>query len=432
MSMDIGEFLEDRVWPELNAVESNLLDPLRPQKSGSSYKLNCPSCGKRRAYYYPGKSIRCNREESCNYSSSIWNYLIEYQGMRKKEVVQAVCSAVGVEPPDNRSSNIKTKQPSVDIQVLRLLQSSFPDCIPALKEKWGYSEEDLKTLSRYCGYYTSPEHLRSKLPQNLHEEADRLGWFAPNLKNRVFGWWKQPSGGIGYWARALDSAEPKYLFRSGMLKSIPYLCSEASPNKPLLAVEGGRDVLALKIMGYRNAVGLGGSIFTFPQCRFLAQKFHHIIHIVDGDLAGLKGVIKTLENASEFGLRLEFVIIPPDSEKDADDFRAEGDSEGFKRLYDGRVSAGVALALAYAKLQAENQLTDLRGKILSTSSALSPSEQCDFTQTMKQFGIHDDIRSEAIHDLSRLMNYFSYEEANGIVAQRYGFSFEVIRSESDG
>lgn len=429
MTMDIGEFLEDRVWPELDAAASNLLEELRPQKTGSSYKLNCPSCGKRRAYYYPGRSIRCNREESCGYSSSVWNYLID-QGMQKKEVVQAVCNAVGVEPPDNRT-NKQSNTPSVDIQVFRILQKAFEQCIPTIQRKWKYSPDDLKVLSRYCGYYKSPDYLRSKLPQKLHDEAERLGWFSPSLKNRLFGWWKQPSGGIGYWARALDNAEPKYLFRSGMLKSIPYLCSEATPSKPLLAVEGGRDVLALKMMGYRNAIGIGGANFTFPQCRFLATRFQHIIHIVDGDLAGLKGVITTIENASEFGLRMEFVIIPTDSDKDADDYRAEKDHLGFKSLYDSRVSAGVALALAYAKLQSENQVNELRGKILSARSSLSPTDQKDFSQALTQFGINEDYRREAIHDLSQLMNHFSFEEANRIVSQRHGFSFEVIRSDSD-
>lgn len=428
---DIGAFLESRVWPELDAVSSGLLEELKPQRSGSSYKLTCPSCGKRKAYYYPHRAIRCNRIESCRYVSSIWTYLLEYQNLSKKEVVQTVCNAVGIDPPD-ATSPVRSKSVSTDSQVIKILQSSFSQCSGALKEKWDYTEEQISLLSKFCGYYPTVSEVKSKLPSSLHAEAERLGWLKPSLENRIFGWWKQPSGAAGYWARSLGDSEPKYLFRSGMKKTIPYLASEASPSSHLIAVEGARDVLALKMMGFKNVIGVGGSLFTLAQCRYIADTHPHVIHVVDGDLAGLKGVVQTLENALEFGLKFQFVIIPSESGDDPDDYRRRGDRCAFNRLYENRLSAGSALGLAYAKLSLDAKFRDMAGKILSVRSSLSPSEKQSFDDVLKQFGITLQVEKEAIDDFSKLLCYFSFEEANSLIAKRYGISIEIIKAQDDG
>lgn len=428
---DIGSFLEQRVWPELDAVASGLLEELKPQRNGNSYKLACPSCGKRRAYYYPTKAIKCNRIDSCGYASSIWSYLLEHQNLSRKEVVQTVCRAVGIDPPDSTSPK-PSKSTSTDYQVIRILQENFGRCSKALHEKWSYTDDQISLLSKFCGYYPTVEEVRSKLPASLHAEAERLGWFKPSLENRLFGWWKQPSGSAGYWARSLGDAEPKYLFRSGMKKTIPYLASEASPSSRLMAVEGARDVFALKMMGFKNVIGVGGAMFNLAQCRYIADTHHHVIHVVDGDLAGLKGIVQTLENALEFGLKFEFVIIPSESGDDPDDYRRNKNHDDFHRLYANRLSAGSALGLAYAKLSSEAKFPDMAGKILSVRASLPPGERQNFDVVLRQFGIALQVEKEAIDDLSKLLCYFSLEEANSLIAKRYGISIEIIKAQDDG
>lgn len=428
---DIGTFLEHRVWPELDAVASGLLEELKPQRNGNSYKLACPSCGKRRAFYYPTKAIKCNRVDSCGYVSTIWTYLLDYQNLSRKEVVQTVCRAVGIDPPDTQSPK-QSKSASTDYQVIRILQNAFGKCSKALKDKWGYTDDQISLLAKFCGYYPTVNEVKSALPASLHAEAERLGWLKPSLENRLFGWWKQPSGAVGYWARSLGDSEPKYLFRSGMKKSIPYLASEASPSSRLMAVEGARDVLALKMMGYKNAIGVGGAMFNLAQCRYIADTYHHVIHVVDGDLAGLKGIVQTLENALEFGLRFEFVIIPSESGDDPDDYRRQGNREGFNRLYEDRLSAGSALGLAYAKLSSDAKFPDFAGKILSVRSSLPPGEKQKFDAVLIQFGIALQVEKEAIDDLSKLLCYFSFEEANSLIAKRYGISIEITKAQDDG
>ena len=431
-SQSIGEFLETRVWPELDAVASGLLNELNPQQTGNSYKLTCPECGKRRAYYYPAKAIRCNRIEACGYVATVWRYLIDHEGLSKKDVVVRVCDAVGVSPPDSNTPQ-PTSEQSLDMKIVRILQEAFPDCVQALKARWGYTDEDMKVLSRYCGYYPSPDFVFAKLSPPEQAVAKRRGWIKTSLSDRLFGFWQQPTGAIGFWARSLSKdADPKYLFQGGMEKTSPYLIRECTPNRPLIAVEGGRDVLALKLMKYKNVVGVGGAYFNLAQCRFIAPKFHHVIHVVDGDVAGLKGIVKTLESAQEFGLRFEFVVIPSDSGMDADDYRKNGQNDEFQRLFDQRVSAGTALGIAYAQLHANSTLHDYKGKILSVRSGLSPTDQHDFQKTLHQFGIKFDARMEAIHDLSRLLNFFTFEEANQMIAQRFGVVVELDRVNSDG
>lgn len=428
---EIGPFLESRVWPELDAVASGLLDELKPSRNGSSYKLTCPSCQKRRAYYYPTRAIACNRIDSCGYFSTIWKYLLEYQNLSRKEAVQTVCRAVGVEPPSTTSPKL-SRSASIDYQVQRILQEFFSDCTPKLKARWNYTDDQISLLAKFCGYYPTVAALKQKLPKEAHAEAERLGWLKPSLEDRLFGWWKQPSGSNGYWARALGSAEPKYLFRYGMSKSIPYLAGETSPTLPLVAVEGGRDVLALKMLGYKNVIGVGGAMFTMAQCRYLAQDHHHVIHILDGDIAGLKGVIQTLGNALEFGLKFEFVLIPPDSGFDADDYRKNGDGETLARLFSERLSAGTTLGLAYARLATDEKHSDLSGKILAVRSSLPPSEKDAFDKTLKQFGIPLSVEKEAVDVFSKLLCHFSIDEANKLISKRFGIQIEIIKAENDG
>lgn len=426
-SPEVGEFLEEHVWPNLDAAEQGLLSELNPKRSSSSWTLNCPQCKKRRAYYYKAQSIRCNRIESCGYVSSVWTYLLEYKGLPKKDVFRTVCEAAGVTPPENSrpSGHI-----SVEVKLRRILELALDQQLPAIKERWGYSDEELKLIKRYCGFYPNEAHLLSKLDETEARIAKKRGWIKKSLSGRMVGFWRQPSGRLGFWARHVSTDEqPKYLFQYNMVKSAPYLMEECSPGKPLVAVEGGRDVLALKMMGFKNCIGTGGSHLTLAQARVISEKHDKIIYIIDGDLAGLKGMIKTIANAAVFGITTEFVILPTNSNCDPDDYRRNGDLAGLKELWEKRVGAGTALALAYIELLNTNASNILTSEFLATRSGLNPAEKSSFNRTLQQFGIETNIEADAIRDFGNLLDHFGMEGANQIISRRYGIQIEILRSE---
>lgn len=427
---ELGEFLEDQVWPNLDAASSGLLNDLRPKASNTGYILDCPSCEKRRAYYYKGKSIKCNRIENCGYVSTVWTYLLEYKQLSRKDTLFTVCSAVGVTPPN---SDQPAPVQSVDLKIRRILEGAFLENVAIIQQRWKYQPKEMELLQRYCGYYPNPRYVLSKLPKDDHKKAEERGWIKPSLSGRLFGFWRQPSGATGFWARSVSSDEkPKYLFQAGMLKSAPYLAEECSPGKPLVAVEGGRDVLALKMMGFKNAIGTGGSHLTAAQARYLAHKFDHIVYIVDGDFAGMKGIVRTIDNASEFGITTEFVILPSNSDWDADDYRRGNDLNGMKKLWEARVDAGTALALAYIESEHHSSKTELRGQILSVRANLPKAGQVAFAQTLHNFGMPVNVETQAVQDLAALLNHFDMDEARSIVSRRYNLDIEFLRAVKHG
>lgn len=96
----ITEFLHEKVYPEIDAVSSGLLDHLKPTKlqTSGTYRMLCPACGMHEAFHHPGTHlIHCPRKKNCGESTSLWD-VMEKSGYSRKEIVERLCDLARVAP----------------------------------------------------------------------------------------------------------------------------------------------------------------------------------------------------------------------------------------------------------------------------------------------------------------------------------------------
>ncbi len=107
---------------------------------------------------------------------------------------------------------------------------------------------------------------------------------------------------------------------------------EILTTKSSVLVEGYADLIALHIFGFTNVLAPCGTALTEEQALMLKRNAEKVFLVYDGDSAGIKATVRSLEITLAAGLDTKIVCLPEDT--DPDDFvRSRGD-KAFKKLLD--------------------------------------------------------------------------------------------------
>jgi DNA primase len=125
---------------------------------------------------------------------------------------------------------------------------------------------------------------------------------------------------IGFGARALGDAKPKYLNspeteffnKRSLLYGFPQVAEAVRKEGSALVVEGYTDVLMLYQSGIKNAVATLGTAMTEQHLKTLSGHADRIYLLFDPDEAGEKAVEKAAVTAAELKLDLRVLRLPED------------------------------------------------------------------------------------------------------------------------
>ncbi len=125
---------------------------------------------------------------------------------------------------------------------------------------------------------------------------------------------------VGFGARALGDAKPKYLNspeteifnKRSLLYGFPQVAEAVRREKAALIVEGYTDVLMLYQSGIKNAVATLGTAMTEQHLKTLSGHADRIYLLFDPDEAGEKAVEKAAVTAAELKLDLRVLRLPED------------------------------------------------------------------------------------------------------------------------
>ncbi len=148
---------------------------------------------------------------------------------------------------------------------------------------------------------------------------------------------------IAFGGRALDDAKAKYLNspETSLFHKGKVLYNHTGARKTALALdqvlvaEGYMDVIALSEAGFENVVAPLGTAVTEDQLYLLWRMAPEPVMCFDGDSAGLKAAVRTMERALPLlkpGKSLKFVVLPEGDDPDTL-VRREG-PESFQTLID--------------------------------------------------------------------------------------------------
>jgi hypothetical protein len=108
---------------------------------------------------------------------------------------------------------------------------------------------------------------------------------------------------VAYAGRSIDGTEPKYKFPAGFRKSLELFNLHQVPDTDaaVIVVEGFFDCMKVHQAGFPNVVALMGCSLSETQENTLAEVFHKVVLMLDGDTAGRTA---TGEILSRLGLRM--------------------------------------------------------------------------------------------------------------------------------
>jgi DNA primase len=146
---------------------------------------------------------------------------------------------------------------------------------------------------------------------------------------------------VGFGARALGDAKPKYLNspetelfnKRSLLYGFPQVAEAIRKEKSVLVVEGYTDVLMLYQSGIKNAVATLGTAMTEQHLKSLSGYVDQIYLLFDPDEAGEKAVEKAAVTAAELRLDLRVLRLS----EDPADWLLEHTPEEFRELLSGAV-----------------------------------------------------------------------------------------------
>ncbi|HZK57107.1 MAG TPA: DNA primase, partial [Clostridia bacterium] len=130
---------------------------------------------------------------------------------------------------------------------------------------------------------------------------------------------------VGFGGRVIDDSMPKYLnspetqvFSKGNILYGLNFARRKAKNRQIILVEGYMDVVALHQAGFRNAVASLGTSLTGFQGKLLKKYCDEVIVCFDGDEAGEKATMRSLDILNEKGCQSRVLVLPDN--KDPDDF----------------------------------------------------------------------------------------------------------------
>jgi DNA primase len=143
---------------------------------------------------------------------------------------------------------------------------------------------------------------------------------------------------VGFGGRALDETLPKYLnspessvFHKGrILYGLPAAREACRKEGEVLVVEGYFDLLALYSRGIRHVVAPLGTALTTQHVRLLARLAPRAVVVFDGDEAGRRAALRSLELFLREKLPARFLKLP--GGMDPDDFVRQQGKEAFLQL----------------------------------------------------------------------------------------------------
>jgi DNA primase len=176
---------------------------------------------------------------------------------------------------------------------------------------------------------------------------------------------------LGFGGRVMDDSQPKYLnssdslvFNKGYNLFGLNLAAKVRPLEFLIIAEGYMDVISLHQYGFPQAVASLGTALTPGQAKLMRRYASEIYIAYDGDEAGQKAAMRSLDILREAGCKVQVMQFP--NNLDPDDVLKQYGPEYFKKLMGNSLSR---LSYKRSKLMEKYDLDTIDGKAAYLTAA---------------------------------------------------------------
>ena len=336
------------------------------KKKGKDWMGCCPFHSEKTPSFSVSPSKGFYKCFGCGKGGSVYNFLMEIEGLNFPEAVERVAEISGVplpEPVDDASyqKNKKKKEDRKKAadQVIDLNKIALEFWEAELQKKNAKAKEaraylDSRDISEatqkafHMGF--SPDSWDSLLNLIKETGADeeiigQSGLVSINEeKDRVFDRFRGRimfpildlnGNPVAFGARAMGSDEPKYLnspetpaYTKGRnLYGLYQNREEIRRKQFVILVEGYLDLIALNQFGIKNTAASLGTAFTPEQSKLLSRYAKNVVINYDGDKAGIDAARKAIEMLLPSNFDIKVFTLPDDA--DPDDYVRQYGSEEY-------------------------------------------------------------------------------------------------------
>jgi DNA primase len=346
------------------------------KKAGSNFKGLCPFHNEKT----PSFNVRPDRGSyycfGCQKGGNAITFLMEMENLTFPEAVRALGREVGIEIAETESGERGVSERLFAANAVA--QARYREALKTPGNAGAsYLAErgiDAEVIYRF-GLGFAPDRwdtvvqaLRAaRIPTEDGEEAGLLsernsGGHYDRLRGRVTFPIQDVHGRvIGFGGRAVSSGqEPKYLntpespifHKRRAFYGFPAALEPIRHTRRAVVVEGYFDLIALHRAGIAEGLATCGTALTDEHGRNLLRRTRDVVLLFDGDEAGQRATLRSLEVLLPHGLRVRAAALPPGD--DPDSFLAREGEEALRSLID---EAPPALEIAIRRAVAEGRRT---------------------------------------------------------------------------
>jgi DNA primase len=336
------------------------------KKKGANWMACCPFHQEKTPSFSVNPSKGFYKCFGCGKGGSVYNFLMDMEGLSFPEAIRRVAEITGVmlpEPVDDqqyeRAKKKKEEKKKLADQVIELNRTAMEFWESELQGKSknarearaylaarGISDETQKTFR--IGF--SPDSWDSLLnvlketgaDEKLleqsglvirHEERNSL---YDRFRGRImFPVLDVDGNPIAFGARAMGDEQPKYLnspetpayVKGQHLYGLFHSKNEIRQKKFAILVEGYLDLISLCEHGVRNTAASLGTAFTPEQSRLLSRFTKRVVINYDGDDAGVKAARRAIEHLLPQDFEIKVLVLP--NKQDPDDFIRENGADAY-------------------------------------------------------------------------------------------------------
>ncbi len=289
------------------------------QRSGRSYKANCPFHQERTPsfYVFPDRQTwRCFG--ACATGGDVFGFVMKADNLEFGEVLKNLAQQTGIALPSQQRRTEQQDAFTINEAARSYFQARLASTAGAEARQYllgrglqpltieqfelGLSPRDGESLKEHLlkQGYTLEQMSRAGLVSG----GDN-GRYRDLFRHRLMIPIKNSQGELaGFGGRALDDSNPKYLnsprtaiFDKGRIVYAMNLARDAARQQGIVVVEGYMDAIMAHQHGFRNVVASMGTALTEHQVAEIRRVTGDITMALDADAAGQQATLRSLESS---------------------------------------------------------------------------------------------------------------------------------------
>jgi len=300
------------------------------QRSGRSYRANCPFHTERTPSFYvfpERQSWRCFG--ACATGGDMFSFLMRVENLDFSEALKQLAQQAGVALPERRDRNRReddllksVNETAADFFHRQLTSDRSGAGARTYLEKRGLTAESIQRFQlglspgdgeSLKGFLVSKGYDIEQLASaGLVTQNDRGGYRDMFRRRLMFPIWDPDGRIVGFGGRAQDDSQPKYLntprtgaFDKGSLLYALHLAKESIREHGIVIVEGYMDAITAHQNSFTNVVASMGTALTQQQVSLVrglvrrpgADTPGEVVLALDADAAGQEATLRSLESS---------------------------------------------------------------------------------------------------------------------------------------